>query len=64
MRLALLLSTLFLLTTCGDVQDYNATSGESPSSLMGSQGGGGVTTDIWSNNPSEKTWANESQYGP
>ena len=26
---------------------------------MGSQGGGGVETSIWSDNPDQRTWFNE-----
>jgi len=59
MRLALLFSALFLLTRCSEMSPYQATDGESPSSLMGSQGGGGVQTSIWSDNPDQKTWMNE-----
>jgi len=65
MRLALLLSAFVVLSGCSEISPYQATDGESPSSLMGSQGGGGVQTDIWSSNPSQKTITNENpQYGP
>jgi hypothetical protein len=60
MRLALLLTTLFALTCCGAVSQYDANSGQAPSSLQGSQGGGGVQTSIWSNDPSQKTITNQN----
>jgi len=59
MRLILLLSALLFLTRCGTVSDYNADSG-SPSSLLGNQGGAGVQTSIWSNDPSKKTVSNQN----
>jgi hypothetical protein len=58
MRLALLLSTLFILAGCTEMSPYQATDGQSPSSLMGSQGGGGVETTIWSDNPDQRTLTN------
>jgi len=64
MRLVLFFPAILLLTGCGDIKGYDATRNESPSSLMGSQGGGGVETDIWSSNPSQKTLTSDSQYGP
>jgi hypothetical protein len=59
MRLAFLLSTLFLLAGCSGMSPSQMTDGESPSSLMGSQGGGGVETTIWSDNPDQRTLTNE-----
>ncbi len=59
MRVALLLSVVLFLTGCGSISDYDANSG-SPSSLQGNQGGGGVQTSIWSNDPSKKTVTNQS----
>ncbi len=65
MRLVLLLSALITLNSCSEISPYDATEGQSPTSLMGSQGGGGVATNIWSNNPSQKTLTNENpEYGP
>ncbi len=65
MRLVLLLSALAALSSCGEISPYDATYGQSPSSLNGSQGGGGIQTDIWSNNPGQKTLTNENpEYGP
>ncbi len=58
MRLLFLLSALLLLTHCGTVSDYNADNG-SPSSLLGNQGGAGVQTSIWSNDPNKKTLSNQ-----
>jgi hypothetical protein len=60
MRLVLLLATLFVLTRCSTVSSYDANSGQSSSSLNGSQGGGGVQTSIWSNDPSQKTITNQN----
>ena len=59
MRAALLLSMVVFLTGCGSFSDYDANSG-SPSSLQGNQGGGGVQTSIWSNDPSKKTISNQN----
>jgi hypothetical protein len=59
MRLVLLLAALMLLTRCGTVSNYDANSG-SPSSLQGNQGGAGVQTSIWSNDPSKKTVSNQN----
>ena len=60
MRLVVLLATLVLLTRCSSVSSYDANSGQPSSSLNGSQGGGGVQTSIWSNDPSQKTVTNQS----
>jgi hypothetical protein len=60
MRPVLLFSALFVLTHCSSVSQYDANSGQSSSSLNGSQGGGGVQTSIWSNDPSQKTITNQS----
>lgn len=60
MRFALLLFAVLTLTRCGTVSQYDATSGQSPSSLSGSDGGGGVQTSIWSNDPNKKTIANQN----
>jgi hypothetical protein len=59
MRLALLLSALVLLAGCSDISTTSQDDHQSPSSLVGSQGGGGVQTSIWSDNPSQKTITNE-----
>jgi len=67
MRLVFFLSTLLFLTRCGGgaVTGYNPNDTQSPSSLTGSEGGSGIQTDIWSNNPSQRTLTNEnSQFGP
>lgn len=63
MRLALLLSALLLLVRCGTtsgMSDNQLYDGQSGTSLMGSQGGGGVETSIWSDNPNKKTLTNEN----
>jgi len=60
MRPVLLLCALLLLTRCGTTSQYDANSGQAPSSLNGSQGGGGVQTSIWSNDPSQKTITNQN----
>ena len=59
MRVAFLLSALLLLTGCDTFRDYNADTG-SPSSLQGSESGGGIQTPIWSNDPSQKTISNQN----
>lgn len=59
MRVAFLLSVLLLLTGCDTFRDYNADNG-SPSSLQGSESGGGVQTSIWSNDPAQKTISNQN----
>jgi len=63
MRLALLFSTLLLLTRCGGVSDYNPDTG-SRSSLTGNQGGAGVQANLWSNDPSKKTVTNQNGTPP
>jgi len=60
MRLVILVATLLLLAGCSTVSDYDSNSGQSSSSLSGSQGGGGVQTSIWSNDPSQKTIINQN----
>ncbi len=60
MRWALPIIALLLLTHCSTVSSYDANSGQSSSSLNGSQGGGGVQTSIWSNDPSQKTITNQN----
>jgi len=60
MRLALLLATLLLLTRCSTVTQYDANSGHDSSSLKGSEGGAGIQTSIWSNDPSQKTITNQN----
>ncbi|MCE0521764.1 MAG: hypothetical protein LV480_02510 [Methylacidiphilales bacterium] len=60
MRLAILFSALFVLTCCSTVSQYDATSGQSASSLNGSEGGGGVQTSIWSTDPNQKTITNQN----
>jgi hypothetical protein len=59
MRLALLLSGLFLLIRCAGVSDYSPETG-SRSSLQGNQGGEGVQAAIWSNDPDKQTVTNRN----
>lgn len=59
MRMALLFSTLLLLTHCAGVSDYSPETG-SRSSYQGNQGGAGIQTSIWSNDPSKKTLTNQN----
>lgn len=59
MRHALLLSALLLLTHCGTVTDYQPDKDAPPSSYLGTQGGAGVQTSIWSDDPSKKTITNQ-----
>ncbi len=58
MRIAFLLSALFLLTRCGGVTDYSPDTG-SRSSLLGNQGGAGVQAPIWSTDPNKTTVTNQ-----
>jgi uncharacterized protein YceK len=60
MRPILMLFVGLLLNGCGTVSQYDANSGQNASSLNGSQGGGGVQTSIWSNDPSQKTVTNQN----
>jgi hypothetical protein len=60
MRWTLPVIALLLLTRCSNLSQYDANSGQSASSLNGSQGGGGVQTSIWSNDPSQKTITNQN----
>jgi hypothetical protein len=57
MRPALLLAALLLLTRCGTVSSYDASSG-TPSSLTGDQAGAGVQAPLWSSDPGQKTVTN------
>jgi len=59
MRPVLLLAALVLLTRCSGISQSQEVDNQSPTSLMGSQGGGGIETSIWSDNPDQKTWFNE-----
>jgi hypothetical protein len=60
MRLALLLSALLVLTHCSSVSTDDANAGQSSSSLNGSQGGAGIQTPLWSDDPSKKTITNQN----
>ena len=63
MRLVLIFPAILLLSACGTTSEMSKSQmydGQSGTSLMGSQGGGGVETSIWSNNPSKKTLTNEN----
>ena len=60
MRLAFVLSTILLLAGCSGMSPSQMTDGESPSSLMGSTGGGGIETSIWSDNPDQRTLTNQN----
>jgi uncharacterized protein YceK len=54
------LIVLLVLTGCGTVSQYDANSGYDRSSLQGSQGGDGVQTSIWSDDPNKKTITNQN----
>jgi len=60
MRTVVLSFALLVLTRCSSVSSYDANSGQSSSSLNGSQAGGGVQTSIWSNDPGQKTIVNQN----
>jgi hypothetical protein len=55
MRPLLLLAALLLLTRCNTVSQYDADKGYDHTSLQGSEGGDGVQTSIWSNDPDKTT---------
>ena len=55
MRPVLLFAALVLLTRCSSMSSYDANSDQSNSSLIGSQGGGGVQAPIWSTDPDKNT---------
>jgi hypothetical protein len=60
MRPALLFITLLVLTQCSSMSPYDANSGESSSSQVGSQGGAGIQAPIWSDDPNKKTVTNQN----
>jgi hypothetical protein len=60
MRPVLLLAALVLLARCSSMSSYDANSDQSNSSLIGSQGGGGVQAPIWSTDPNKTTVTNQS----
>ncbi len=60
MRSLIFLVSLGLLAGCSSVSQYDATSGDSRTGNIGSQGGDGVQTSIWSNDPGKKTLTNQS----
>jgi hypothetical protein len=60
MRLAFLLSALFMLTRCGAISDYSPDKGASPSSFQGTEGGAGVQAPLWSDDPGKKTITNQN----
>jgi uncharacterized protein YceK len=55
MRWIILSAALGLMTGCSSISQYDANSGEAPTSNVGAQGGDGVQTSIWSTDPSKKT---------
>jgi hypothetical protein len=60
MRLVFLLATLVFLTRCSSMSSYDANSDQSNSSLIGSQGGGGVQAPFWSTDPNKTTVTNQN----
>jgi uncharacterized protein YceK len=55
MRWIVLCTAVVLVAGCSTVTQYDPTSAEPPTSNIGSQGGDGVQTSIWSTDPSKKT---------
>lgn len=53
------LVAMLVLTHCSSFSNYDVNDGHSPSSLQGTQGGEGVQTSIWSDDPSKKTLTNQ-----
>jgi hypothetical protein len=51
----ILTAALGLTASCSSISQYDANSGEAPTSNVGAQGGDGVQTSIWSTDPSKKT---------
>jgi uncharacterized protein YceK len=55
MRWIFLPVALGLMAGCSSISQYDANSGQAPTSNLGSQGGDGVQTSIWSTDPAKKT---------
>jgi hypothetical protein len=55
MRWIILTAAIGLTAACSSVTQYDPNAAEPPTSNIGSEGGGGVQTSIWSTDPSKKT---------
>ena len=64
MRSILLLFVLTSLAGCSSVTEYDADKGYDHTSLEGSQGGDGVQTSIWSNDPNKNTITHQNPTSP
>ncbi len=56
----LLVIALGLMAGCSSISQYDADKGTSPTSNVGSEGGDGVQTSIWSNDPSKNTLTHQT----
>ena len=64
MRSTLLFLALAALVGCSSVSEYDADKGYNNTSLQGSQGGDGVQTSIWSNDPDKNTITHQNPTSP